>query len=110
MKARQFQRPGERMMVIFTRGGRFVVNDDHSGSTGNWVIDPNRNVDRVVIYHRRDQASPNELYIGTFKGVQPTDKPTRYSVQLDHIQYVGLTESNWLDFADGGQNPIRYLE
>ncbi len=51
----------------------------------------------------------NVVYIGTFVQADPIDEERRSSIRLNHIQYVGVTDLNWLQFAEGGQNPIRYL-
>ncbi len=50
MKARDFIKPGENVIVIFTHGLHFDLGDDNTGSTGEWDIDPNRLVNRVIIY------------------------------------------------------------
>lgn len=60
MKARDFIQPGENVIVIFTQGSDFDLGDGNTGSTGEWLIDPNRPVDRVIIYHRKDDT--NTLY------------------------------------------------
>lgn len=109
MKARDFIKPGETAMVIFTRGGRFEVNADHTGSTGNWVIDPNRKIDRVIVYHRNETANTNMLYIGSLVQAEKTTENDRYNIRLAHIQYIGETTLHWKEFAEAGQNPIRYL-
>ena len=109
MKAHDFIQPDEAVMIIFTRGGRFDVNADHTGATGNWVFDPNRKVDRVIIYHRNEGLHTNMLYIGSFVEAERTSENGRYNIVLAHIQYVGQTDLHWKEFADAGQNPIRYL-
>src|SRR5437870_5719068 len=109
MKARDFVRPGERVLVIFTRGGRFEMYDDQTGTTGNWAIDGKKSVDRVIIYHRGEIEDSNTIYIGTFVHAEPAEEPSRFHIRLNHIQYVGVTSLNWKAFSEGGQNPIRYL-
>lgn len=109
MKARDFIKPGENVVVVFTHGRHFVLYDDNTGSTGRWIIDPTRAVDRVILYQRDDEKTTNTLYIANYAGVKPADREGRYDIQLAHIQYVGTTPTNWIEFANGGQNPIRYL-
>ena len=109
MKARDFIKPGESVIVIFTHGMHFDFYDDKTGSTGQWKIDPNRRVDRVIIYDRNDEMNTNTLYIANYAGVEPADREGRYNIQLTHVQYIGTTSANWVEFAEGGQNPIRYL-
>lgn len=109
MNARSFIQPGEQVITIFTRGGRFEVHDDHSGYTGNWRINPQRRVDRVIIYHRDETLGSNTLYIGNLAKIVETHEENRYGLFLEHVQYIGTTHLDWKDFADTGQNPIRYL-
>ena len=109
MKARDFIKPDENVIVIFTKGVHFALNDDNTGSTGEWDIDPNRSVDRVIIYHRNDESNINTLYMANHAGVEPADREGRYNIQLTHVQYIGTTSANWNNFAETGTNPIRYL-
>jgi hypothetical protein len=109
MKARDFIKPGENVIVIFTQGCNFALSEGNTGSTGEWPIDPNRIVDRVIIYHRNNEMSTNTLYIANHAGVEPADREGRYNIQLTHVQYIGTTPNNWIEFAEGGQHPIRYL-
>lgn len=110
MKARDFIKPGENVIVIFTHGSHFDPNgDDNTGSTGEWDINPNRSVDRVIIYLRNDENNTNTLYIANHAGVKPADREGRYNIQLTNAQYIGTTSANWHDFAETGSYPIRYL-
>lgn len=109
MKARDFIQPGEAIMVVFTHGIHFDIYDDSTGSTGEWEIDPNRLVDRVLIYLRNDESKTNTLYIANHAGVELAKREGRHNIQLTHVQYVGVTSENWVEFAEGGSNPIRYL-
>ncbi|MEY3555997.1 MAG: HNH endonuclease [Microcystis aeruginosa LL13-03] len=109
VKARDFIKPNEKVVVIFTEGKHFVLHDDNTGSTGQWKIDPNREVDRIILYHRDDENNTNNLYIANHAGAGPADREGRYDIRLTHVQYIGATSVNWVEFAEGGQNPIRYL-
>lgn len=109
MKARDFIKPGENVVVIFTHGMHFDLDDDNTGSTGQWVIDSNRRLDRVILYRRDDDKDLNTLYIANYAGIEPATREGRYDIQLTHVQYIGTTSKNWPEFAEGGQNPIRYL-
>lgn len=106
MKARDFIKPGETVIVLFTNGTLFELGHDNTGLTGNWKIHPNLAVDRVLIYLRRH--SKNSLYISNNAGVEYGAK-NRYKIKLAHVQYIGETCLNWNQFAEGGSNPIRYL-
>ena len=71
VKARDFIKPNEKVVVIFTEGKHFVLHDDNTGSTGQWKIDPNREVDRIILYHRDDENNANNLYIANHAGAEP---------------------------------------
>lgn len=91
MKARDFIKPGENVVVVFTHGTRFVLYDDNTGSTGQWTVDPNREIDRVILYHRDDEKNMNNLYIANHAGAEPADREGRYNIRLTHVQYIGAT-------------------
>lgn len=109
MKARNFVKPNERVVVIFTRGIDLEINSDNTGSTGKWHLNPNHSIDRVIIYRRDDENDVNSLYIATHCGVDHTELEGRYKIHLNHIQYVGVTTERWTDFAECGVNPVRYI-
>lgn len=109
VKARDFIKPGESVIAIFTHGMHFDLDDDNTGSTGQWKIAPNRPVARVIIYYRNDEMNTNTLYIANHAGVEPADREGRYTIQLTHVQYMGTTSTNWAEFAETGAQPIRYL-
>ena len=96
-------------MAVFTHGHYFVLNDDNTGSTGECKIAQNIPVDRVLIYYPNDEINTNTLYIANYGVVKPAAREGGYNVQLTHFQYIGTTSSNWMDFAEDGQNLIRYL-
>lgn len=108
MKARDFIKPGESLLVIFTDGTLFELSKDHTGLTGNWKIDPNGSPDRVIIYLREHSTNTNILYIANNAGVEFGEE-NRYKIKLAHVQYIGKTDLNWNEFAEGGPNPVRYL-
>ena len=109
MKARDLIKLDENVIVIFTHGLHFDLRDDNTGSTGEWKIEPNRSVNRVIIYHRNDETHTNTLYIANHAGVEPADREGRHNIQLTHVQYIGTTSANWKEFAEADANPIRYL-
>jgi hypothetical protein len=109
MKARDFIKPGENVIVIFTKGALLKFDDNNSGSTGNWEINLNRSIDRVIIYCRHEETKINTLYVANYAGVEPSDEENRYIIKLEHIQYIGTTPLNWLEFAKGSQKPVQYF-
>ena len=110
-KARDFIKPGENILVVFTEGMHFELSDGNTGVTGEWDVDPYRaaSVDRVLVYHRNGKTNTNDLYIANRVRVDPARREDRYNIQLSHIQYVGTTPLNWHEFADTGTKSIRYL-
>lgn len=101
---------GETALVLFTRGQHFSLGEGGSGSTGKWVLDPDREVDRVVIYNRQSaETTGADLWRGRASFVEPSDRPRRYVIMLTEVEKVGRTELNWREFAGGGTNPVRYV-
>ena len=109
MHARDFLRPNEQALVIFTSGANLHLYEDARGTSGEWEVSPNRAVDRVIIYRRLDDPKQNEIYLATYVGTRPSSVPQRYFVDLAHIQYAGIADVDWYAFAGKGQNPIRYV-
>jgi hypothetical protein len=107
MKARDFIKPGENIMVIFTNGTLLEFSDDNSVLTGDWKINPSHSIDRVIIYVHDDEK--NTLYIGNHADIKFVEENKRHKIQLTHVQYIGKTNLNWNDFAEAGANPVRYL-
>jgi hypothetical protein len=110
-KTRDFIKPGEKILAVFTEGMHFELSDGNTGVTGEWDVDPNhaRSVDRILVYHRNTLTATNDLYIANLVRVDLARREDRYNLQLNHVQYVGITSLNWHDFAEAGANPIRYL-
>jgi hypothetical protein len=110
-KARDFIKPGENILVVFTEGMHFELSDGNTGVTGEWDVEPDRArlVDRVLVYHRNTQTATNDLYIANRVRVDLARREDRYNIQLSHVQYVGITTLNWHEFADTGTKSFRYL-
>jgi len=108
--ARELLDVGETALVLFTRGHHFSLGESGSGSTGKWVLDPHREVDRVLIYNRQaGETTGADLWRGRAALVEPADRPRRYTIRLTDLQNVGRTEMNWKEFSGGGTNPVRYV-
>ena len=110
MHARHFLEPDETGLVIFTHGPNFIRYDEARGTSGEWQVNPNRTVDRVIIYVRDEPAATNKIYLATYDKTRPSSQVGRYFIDLLHIQYAGTTEVNWYEFAGEGQNPFRYVQ
>ncbi len=109
MKARNFIKPNESVIVFLTHSHHLFLQNNQTGLTGEWTINPNFFVDRVIIYYLNDETNTNTLYIANYAGVEAVDIEGQYNIKLTHVQYIGTTSANWIEFAEGGQNPIRYL-
>jgi hypothetical protein len=112
MKARDFIKDDEKIMVIYTENILLELGDDNTGLTGDWWINPSHSIDRVIIYcpvYQDRYTWVNTLYIGNHAGVIFVEEKERYKIKLAHVQYIGKTKLNWHEFADTGTFPIRYL-
>lgn len=112
--ARELLKSGESAIVIFTDGRDFNRNRDGSGQTGNWVIDPKRLFEKVIVYRRDKVFGKNEVYAATPVGVigpihLTKSKQDRYAIKLSSVKLEGTTSEKWFSFAQTGPNPIRYL-
>ncbi len=61
MKAVDLLSVPKRTVAIFTRGPLFVFKKDGTGKTGNWMIDPKRDVQKVIIYCRPEGESQADV-------------------------------------------------
>ena len=98
-------------VVIFTRGEHFVLDSAGNGSSGKWVLDPEtvKEVDKVIIYLRRDYENVNRIFLGNFAGLRASNLPDRYVIRFTGLKEVGAAEANWPNFASAGQNPVSYV-
>jgi len=102
--------PGETALVVFTDGQHLTDNQNGTGSTGWWIIDPERTVHRVIIYRRAsNDHSDNDLFIARHGGIGERRADGRYSVELLDLSLAGQTTANWREFADTHQSPVRYI-
>ncbi|MHC5916104.1 MAG: HNH endonuclease [Nostoc sp.] len=106
MKARDFIKPGEEILVLMTGGALLEFGEDNTALTGDWVINPYRSTDRVIIY-RRNNDTTNTLYIGNRSDVILVQD--KYKIQLTHVQYIGKTILNWFEFAETHSHSVRYI-
>jgi hypothetical protein len=110
-RANEVIEKNQEAIVIFTHGEHFSYDEAGNGLTGKWVVDPDavENVDKVIVYLRRDDETVNRIFLGNYAGVRKSDIPERYTIRFTALKEVGETESNWPDFASNGQNPITYV-
>jgi hypothetical protein len=113
MKARDVIEPGETAVAIFTSGRRFKLNQDGSGSTGNWVISQRRKTDKVIIYKQDAERGQHEIYVGLLIEIIDSDEQGRREVRMANLELVGTTTNNWNEFTEtqvGAVNPIKYIK
>jgi predicted transcriptional regulator len=104
--------PKETAIVLFTRGMYLEIRDNKTGSSGNWVVDPNKKVEKIVIYLRDENTTilRNDIYLGDYVWPEgPLEDGKRYRIHFKNLERVGYTENNWKDFADGSANPVKYI-
>lgn len=98
---------GESAVVVFTHGKYLNLKRDGSGSTGNWVINKNRQIKKVVIYERTKTG--NEIYVASPTSITDSRDPGRSVIQFANLRYFGKTYFNWPEFS-GSRNPVRYWQ
>jgi hypothetical protein len=105
--------PGETAIVIFTKGKNLELDLEGTGTgtTGNWITNPRRRVDKVIVYRRDpyETSGESDVFIGEHAGLVGPNENGRYIVKMRGVVCAGTTQRNWYDFADAGTNPIRYL-
>lgn len=106
MEAHSLLHSGETAVALFTEGKRFEINRDGTGTTGNWVVKAELDVDRVIIYRRRERT--NEVYLADFAGISDAGERRR-KIHFVNARMIDETDRSWTEFAGGGQNPVRYI-
>jgi transposase-like protein len=104
--------PKETAIVLFTRGMYLEIRDNKTGSSGNWVVDPDKEIEKIVIYRRDENTTiqRNDIYLGDYVWPEgPLEDGKRYRIHFKNLERVGYTENNWKDFADGSANPVKYI-
>lgn len=109
MKASDLIYSDIKAVIVFTRGPLFVFKEDGTGKTGNWKIDSERDIHKVIIYCRPEGESQADIYMGDITRIKTSDEEGRSVIQFRNADPVGRTALNWFEFADSGPNPIRYL-
>jgi hypothetical protein len=102
--------PGESALAVLTDGRHFRMNDDGSGRSGNRKVDPQRDVDLFIVYHRPGKAGDAaKLYRAVYTGATPSTEPGRAVVSFEEVEPAGVTRSSWREFAATWANPVRYM-
>lgn len=110
-QAKNVLEKNQSAVVVFTRGKFLTYDSLGNGLSGKWVAKPEslEKVDKVIIYLRRKGDLVNRIYLGKYEGNQPSDLPHRLMIRFSDLNEVGRTNSNWLEFAGSGQNPVSYV-
>lgn len=109
--AEELLEPGETGLFLFTNGQFLTIGPDGSGSSGNWKLDPNRTVQRVVVFRwsMPDGERIVELFSGLLSGIDgPTDEG-RYIVRFNDMQPQGTTSQTWEAFTGATERPVAYV-
>lgn len=109
MKADELISSDIKAVVVFTRGPLFVFKEDGTGKTGNWKIDPERDIQKVIIYCRPEGESQADVYKADVTRVVSSHEEGRSEIQFENALPVGGTKLNWFEFAESGPNPVRYI-
>ena len=85
---------------MFTHGSFYYYDSSGNGETGNWAIHPQNfeQVDKVIVYLRKDGENINHVYVGNFVGYEETQSEkqlfsvrTRYVISLSSLKEIGTT-------------------
>ena len=109
MKAKDILREGEEALALFTSGVDLDIDPDGTGLTGKWVLDPDRVPDRIILYVRPEGSDSANIFSAVNAGVAQSEIEGRIYIFSSNITNVGSTSANWVEFAEGGQNPVRYI-
>ena len=108
MKAKDLISTNETALVLYTHGDEFIIQENQRGATGEWKIDPQRKFDKVIIYRRDSDTGANDVFVA-IPIIREKTVENRYKIYLAKIRFIGVTKLNWIEFAEGGSNPVRYL-
>jgi hypothetical protein len=102
-------KPGETAVVVFTKG--LHLNYDGSiqkGESGKWKVSPYLldPVTKIIIYLRDPETLVNCVLMGSYSGYEPSGLSDRYVFFFRDLHIIGLTDSNWIEFGRGSQNPV----
>ena len=108
--AQELLQSGETGLFVHTDGLHFTHEVDGSGTTGNWVINPTRHIDRVVIvrWERRGGQRFTELFTARPDKFVRLENG-RYEIKLIGVRLAGSTDRSWMEFAGTGRNPVKYV-
>jgi len=108
LNAKDLLKNTESAVVVFTHGDYLQIDPNGSGQSGIWVVNPDNldYVDSIIIYLRLPNSNINRLLKGTYLRCSPAGVPRRYYLHFSELKEIGTTPSNWIQFGNGGQNPV----
>lgn len=107
MHARDVVRRGDTAIAVFTDRIHLAIKTDGTGTTGWWMIHPERDIDRVIMYHRAPGMQRNDMDLAAYNGAERRTSDGRPTIRFRGVHRVGTTEYTWAECVDGGQNPVR---
>ena len=101
----------DNYLVIYTKGDKLnLVNEDHIGSTGNWLVAKDKEIDYLIIYHRDETNNENIVYTAKYKDKELAEGTDRYKIFFTDVERVANTPSNWAKFIGSNtMNPLSYF-
>ena len=85
MKAKEIVKNSETAIMIFTDGRGLTLNKDGTGKSGVWKINKKNSVEKVIIYFRNLSKNVNEIYLGDFIQLMPSQEKIMRIVQLSNL-------------------------
>jgi hypothetical protein len=109
--AKEILQPGERALVVFTRGPHFQHDASGKGVSGNWRVSDLRlsSINRIIIYLRNENLSESRIFIGDYKGWESSPEPQRKIIKFSNLKEVCRTTANWVEFSGRSRSPTAYI-
>jgi len=96
-------------IAIFTKGASTDLKYFGESKSGTWKVDPNKEYDKVIIYHRNEIANTNTIYAADFIRTEEAND-SRSTIIFNNVEKVETTDSSWFDFTGNkSSNPIKYF-
>ncbi len=76
-QANEIIEKNQEAVILFTHGPHFSYDPAGNGETGKSVVDPDNveNVDKVIVYLRREDENVNRIFRGNYAGIRKSDLP-----------------------------------
>jgi very-short-patch-repair endonuclease len=104
---------GETALCLSTDGRFFTIEEDGSGSSGWWALDPKRPFQRLIVF-KRQAGGCSEIYTALPVKI---DGPKcsapyagRFTVRFREGRLVGKANVTWNTFVQTDQHPFAYVD